>query len=204
MKPVFVHISKNAGTSIIAAAGDAITVAGHQPASRWVRQHGRTAPLFAIVRNPYDRVVSEYCFRRRRFEGGDADPHLVAMHAPFDVWVRATFEDGDYRSRVFFERTLVPYNRANMVDDDLLWFVPQTRWLGDGAGSLLVDHLLRFENLDAEWAAFCELHDLDVRPLGRLNASPAPPEVIGRLDEPTRAIIAHYYRDDFDTFGYER
>lgn len=202
MNPVFVHISKNAGTSLIATAGDRITVAGHQTAERWIERNGTDAPLFAIVRDPYDRVVSEYCYRRRRYESGDTDAHLVDMHEPFDVWVRATFDEGRFRTRSWFDASGVPFNEVSMVDDSLIWFAPQTRWLGDSSGRLLVADVLRFESLADDWRDFCGRHGIVSPPLQHLNASPAPPEVLECFDEQVRAIVYRYYRNDFDAFGY--
>lgn len=203
MKPVFIHISKNAGTSLIASAGDQITVAGHQPARRWVQRHGRAAPLFAVVRDPYDRVVSEYSYRRRRLESGDPNAHLVDLDQPIDSWVRATFAEGVFRTQEFFDRSGVFYNEVNMVDGSLIWFVSQRRWLCDDGGELLVDQVLRFETLASDWAAYSSSLGIDA-PLAHLNASPPPPDVIERFDRATRDIVFEHYRDDFDLFGYER
>ena len=60
MKPVFIHVSKNGGTSIVESAGDQIVNAGHRTASSWLAEHGDDALLFAVVRHPYERVASEY------------------------------------------------------------------------------------------------------------------------------------------------
>jgi len=203
MQPVFVHISKNAGTSIVASAGDQIMVAGHQAAASWVAHNPDSGPILAVVRNPYGRVVSEYSYRRKRYLRGEDNPHLANLHLPIDEWVAATFGRGEFRTQAFFDESGVPYARSKMVDGCLIWFVSQRRWLCDADGELLTDHILRFESLDEDWRAFASAHGIE-RELGHINASRAPGEVGERFDQATRDLIYNYYQDDFDLFGYDR
>ncbi|MEO0493042.1 MAG: sulfotransferase family 2 domain-containing protein [Actinomycetota bacterium] len=201
MRPVFVHVSKNGGTSIVGSAGDQIVNAGHRTASSWVAEHGDDAPLFAVVRHPYDRVASEYAYRRRRLLGCEQNPHLDGAAEPFEDWVVATFVEGRFRTAAFFEHTGQPFNSFNMVDGNLIWFVPQTRWLGDADGHRLVEEVVRFERLDADWADFCERHAIDA-PLHHANASPGSADVRAAIDDRVKAIIHDHYRSDFEAFGY--
>lgn len=200
-RPVFIHINKTAGTSIARSAGDAIVSAGHRFAERWIAEHGRSGPLFSVVRDPYERVRSEYTYRRTRWERGERNPHLANLHLPFDDWVRETYAGEAFRTRSFFERAGVGFSEFNMVDDVLIWFHSQRRWLSDADGRMLVDEVLRFERLDEDWAEFCRRHEIDA-PLGHDNASPMSPEVEQRFTPEVRAVIARYYADDFETFGY--
>ncbi|MCR9137842.1 MAG: sulfotransferase family protein [Alphaproteobacteria bacterium] len=201
MKPVFVHINKNAGTSIIASAADHITVAGHQPAARWVASHGHASPIFAVIRNPYDRVFSEYHYRRGRYEAGEKNPHLAILDYPFDDWVIATYRDGLFRTRAFFDETGVRYEPLNMVDDTLIWFISQCRWLCDETGQNLADDLLRFESLAFDWSRFSKKHGFD-RALQQHNVSTTRPDSRQHYSPGARELIFEYYRDDFDAFGY--
>jgi hypothetical protein len=202
MKPVFIHVSKNGGTSVVRSAGDHIVSAGHRTAASWVAEHGRPGPLFAVVRHPYQRVASEYAYRRRRRMAGERNPHLSNLDKPIEEWVVSTFVGDEYRTRAFFERTGEPYNPVNLVGDSLIWFVPQTRWLCDDAGDLLVDELLRFETLDRDWHRFSKAHGFECR-LAHANASPGSGELADRLDRRTRGIIVNHFREDFEVFGYE-
>ena len=201
MKPVFIHVSKNGGTSVIRSAGANIVSAGHRTAASWVAEHGSRAPLFAVVRDPYARMASEYAYRRRRLEAGEDNPHLAEVEAPFDAWVVSTFLGGRYRTQEFFDRTGAPYRAGNMVDGSLIWFVPQTRWLCDDHDRLLVDDLLRFETLDADWTRFSRRHGFECR-LPHANASPGSADLHVALDRRVRAVIHQHFRDDFEVFGY--
>lgn len=201
MKPVFIHISKNAGTSIILSAADNIVVAGHKLASQCVASHGRDSPLFAVIRNPYDRVISEYRFRRRRYEAGERNSHLLIMDHFFEDWVLATYRDGVFRTRSFFEQTGFEYHRQNMVDDTLIWFVSQCRWLCDDSGQNLAEDVLRYETLESDWSRFTKKFGFECA-LQHLNASSVRPGSRERYSKQTRDLIYEYYRDDFDAFGY--
>ncbi len=202
VRPVFIHISKNAGTSIVESAGDHIENAGHRTAEDWIAEHGTARPLFGVVRHPYDRVRSEYRFRRRRWRRGEDNAHLANLHRSLDDWVRATFVDGELRTRADFERTGVPFNEHNMVDDQLRWFIPQVRWLGDRDGTLLVAEVLRFEQLDRDWADFCRRHGFEA-PLRHVNAAPPDAGDESSLGQEAREIIAEHHRADFEVFGFE-
>lgn len=204
-KPVFIHISKNAGSSIASSAAGRIINAGHRTAASWLRENGGDSGdghrLFAVIRNPFDRVVSEYFYRKRRHDAGDSDPHLANLDLSFEDWVLATFRDGAFRTRAFFEATGIAFNERNMIEDRLIWFVPQMEWLGDGQGRLLVTDLLRFENLKWDWSHYAEKHALN-RGLARRNASPRGRDYRPHYSDEARELVARYYREDLEAFGY--
>ncbi|MBT4523076.1 MAG: hypothetical protein HOC23_23990 [Halieaceae bacterium] len=200
-KPVFIHISKNAGYSILAAAGDKIISAGHRIAESWIAEHGRSAPTFAVIRNPFDRVLSEYCFRLHRFEGGETNAHLTNLDKPFDHWVRSTFRDGEFRTRSFFEATEIPYGARNMVGDCLIWFIPQTRWIGIGATEILVDELLRYDHLEHDWLQFSNSYGIEGH-LEHRNCSRRERDYRPHYSSESLKIVRNYYAEDFDAFDF--
>ncbi|GJL82579.1 MAG: hypothetical protein DHS20C01_22130 [marine bacterium B5-7] len=201
LKPVFVHISKNAGTSIRRTAGSAIKVAGHRTAASWVSQHGRSDPLFAVVRNPFDRVVSEYFYRHSRYLAGEKNPHLANLDKSFDEWVMSTYRDGEYRTLSFFKEHGVPYNAVNMIDDCLIWFLPQTLWLTGENGELLVDETLRYETLDDDWESFARKHGINEQ-LVRHNYSSRKRDYNTYYSKESRVVVREYFKSDFDAFDY--
>ena len=71
-------------------------------------------------------------------------------------------------------------------------------------GTLLPLHLLRFETLQQDLDALCDRLEIPRRILPRLNQTPAKDRRYqDYLDAETRAMIAGYYRADFDLLGYE-
>jgi len=203
MRPVFIHVSKNAGTSIVSSAGDRIVNAGHRTAANWVAEYGFEAPLFGVVRHPYHRVLSEYRYRRRRWESGEKNPHLTNLGLRFEEWAIATFENNEYRTRSFFERNNVAYNAQNLVDDVAIWFISQVDWLSNSHQQLLVDDLLRFEHLTDDWSTFSAKYGLNSN-LVHVNSSPGQLADEEQLTSRIREMIYQYYRADFDRFGYDR
>ena len=201
MKPVFVHISKNAGTSIKNTAGASIRVAGHRTAENWLAENGQSAPLFAVVRNPFDRVVSEYFYRRNRLRGGEKNPHLSNLTKPFDEWVASTYRDGEYRSRHFLEAHEVPYNEFNMIGDCLIWFLPQTLWITGKDGKILVDEILRYETLTDDWNRFSGKFGIN-RVLAQHNVSKRSRDYRSYYSPYSREIVQAYFQPDLETFDY--
>jgi len=202
MKPVFIHISKNAGTSIVRAAGNSIRAAGHRTAANWVAEYGRGAPLFAVLRNPFDRVVSEYFYRRRRFLKGEKNLHLCNLGKSFDEWVVSTFCDGEFRTRAYFEAHGVPYNSANMIGDCLIWFLPQICWICDEGGEVLVDEILRFETLHKDWSRFALKYGIN-KVLLHQNTSNRERDYRTYYSPRSREVVRNYFYTDFDAFGYK-
>ncbi len=200
-KPVFIHISKNAGTSIVKSARKAIVVAGHRTAADWVSENGHDTSLFAIIRNPFDRVVSEYFYRKRRFDAGEKNAHLANLHNSFEEWVVATFHDGEFRTAEFFEQTGVFYNPKNMIGDTLIWFLPQIQWVGGLKGGILVDTLLRYEYLDRDWECFSKQYQIH-RCLRYHNRSRRNKGYKQYYSAETRKIIEDYFQEDLETFNY--
>ena len=84
---IFVHINKTAGTSIEHALGLPFQ---HKTARQFINEIGletwRTTFTFAVVRNPWDKVVSHYHYRveTNRLDPGD-DP------IQFGDWVREAY-----------------------------------------------------------------------------------------------------------------
>ena len=145
--------------------------------------------------------MSEYLYRKRRYQSGERNPHLANLNKSFEDWVFSTFLYDEFRSRSFFERTRVHFSPANMIGDTLIWFIPQKRWLSGKDGTFLATEILRFENLEAEWSAFTARHGFDTH-LQRKNISRT--KLVGREEysPETRKIVYEYYREDFEQFGY--
>ena len=79
---------------------------------------------FAFVRNPWDRTVSFYHYLLQTRQGGVAEQSLS-----FENWVRLVFAEQDPRYR----------SKKGM-------FLPQTAWVTDEQGYLIVDFVDRFEH----------------------------------------------------------
>ncbi len=189
MNPVFIHIPKNAGTSIRAALGithyDAKARTSHVPwgyaaMSEWYDSTSEPY-LFACVRHPCDRAVSihgQFARRMRRENGVNAVLEELCQHVDVnDFWTRCDIE----RLRPY-----VPHLR------------PQHSFL-DGAPCNM---LVRFEQLASDWVT---LTDAIGRPGLQLpHHRRSEHGLWENLLSPRAARRIHtLFENDFETYGYD-
>jgi hypothetical protein len=197
---VFVHLQKNAGTSMVAVL-QPHAIAG--PRSTWYsllralglprdyrrykfREH---APLreaqarmpaerfasyfkFGFVRNPWDRLVSDYA---------------GLLQNPSHRRHRRARRLADFAAFIEWEA-----QRGKRVQLDLLC---------DRDGRMAADFVGRFENVEADFAEVC----------GRLGIAAELPhrnrsnrgDYREWYDDRTREMVRQYWRADIETFGYE-
>ncbi|WDE00533.1 sulfotransferase family 2 domain-containing protein [Thalassomonas actiniarum] len=150
---------------------------------------------FSFVRNPWDRLVSEYTYRQYKMSFKD----FLFRGFP-------TVKDDDYA-----------------LSQDLYRHVlPQHYFLYDQEGKLLVDFVGKFENLQQDFARVSEIITGQVLPLPHKNETPASGAraVLSRLfkqkkkkttkphyreyyDEESRAFVADLYQQDIALFDYQ-
>ncbi len=174
----FIHINKCGGSSIERLCG---LPRMHDTALQRRRAVGdkRWASMFkfSVVRNPYERIGSLYRYRSKNNRAGMGDGHIS-----FDDWVQAAIVDKNPR-----------------YHDKPLMFAPAHQWLADEAGVLMVDTVIRLEEIDTAWPAIA----------ARIGAPPVMAhenrtESAGPMpmSDKARAAIARAYALDFETFGY--
>lgn len=130
----------------------------------------------AVVRNPYDRVVSLWHdFRNRR-------PHL----------------------RLLGFRGFVRDGLAALAGSDV-HFLPQTEFLSDRAGQLAATKLYRFEDgLEAALGDICETLGVAVPPLPHARKSRRDPWPKYFAEAHLAREVQHVYARDFERLGYSR
>lgn len=189
-RAIWIHIPKNAGTSICDALGfDNI---GHQPIVRYAAQDQaatRNYFKFAIARNPWDRLHSSFTYLRRHPMGATypdgifTDRHLREFDS-FESFVHALADDRE-------KARLLEYTH----------FLPQTFWLTlPGQTKLCVDHVGRFEDLAESFGTLA----------ARFGYTGALPELNRGEKQDWRVlytsgmrdIVAEIYAADIAAFGY--
>lgn len=210
---VFIHIPKCGGESITdvlvrPANGGALLVSKHAGYRRLAPVMGEEMgrfTVFAVVRNPFDQVVSFYEHLRKpawmsRAEIEAQYPGSNGRLSP--PWASALACSVEFPE---FVREVYGARPAGAERPNEWWFRDQCSWLTGDDGSLAVHRLLRFESLAGDFARLSEELGL-VGALPHLNASRREPGRDGyrsRFDAPTRDLIASRFRASLDRFGYE-
>lgn len=176
---IFVHINKTGGSSIEVALGlpfqhrTALELRQDLGEERW-----RSRFSFAFVRNPWDRIASHYAYRVKTDQTGLGDRHIG-----FNDWVRLAYGERDPRY----------YDQPKM-------FMPQTHWIADTAGEIMVDFVGRFERLEHDFATVCERLGRQAR-LPHLKRSGGSAPVEEYSDEAVE-IVRTRFAEDIERFGY--
>jgi len=180
-KYVFIHINKTGGSSIEKAlwlpfehktVKDKIKELGQ---SEWRKRYS-----FAVVRNPWDKVVSHYHYRVQTNQTMMGDGHIS-----FAEWVEAAYGDRDPR-----------------YYDQPLMFAPQSEWLDDGAGKVAVNKILRFENLTDEFNELAKYLKIKRR-LPHIKKSNRSKNYKDYYNDRTYEIVRKRFARDIENFGYK-
>jgi hypothetical protein len=176
---LFVHIPKNAGTSIL----DSLEIknAKHYPLSvlqgYMDKETFDNAIKIAVVRNPWERMVSYYRYRQLK----NQDP----KDFPFSYWLR---------------NGAIQYNMGNF---DMM---PQCKWLNN-VDSLdmpeCIDYIFNYDLLDSQWKEFCEIEKINAKPLKTLNTTGTYQleRYYKMIDDVI--LVGHYFRTDVANFDFE-
>ncbi len=195
---IFIHIYKNAGSSITSAlfpfaAGEHQLKANeylkkininyfepqpfhiHIKASALAEKIGRKAFnkffTFAIVRNPWDWQVSLYTFMLRYKEHHQHE--LVKSFRDFNEYIRWRCAE-----EVRFQKDFI-------VDED---------------GKIMIDFVGRFENLNADFKQICSRIGISVD-LPKINVSNEMPYQ-SFYDEESIALVREAFKPDIELFNY--
>lgn len=124
----FVHINKTGGTSITEA------LSGYEDALHPDYDHANAKRLrrllgadlwdemysFAFVRNPFDRMVSSYFYRRQILE--DTKESIPTKEKSFRDWMLQNVAGSPYRSEWDDQLTMVEEGHGNVIVEDVFFF----------------------------------------------------------------------------------
>lgn len=196
-KTVFIHIPKNAGTSISSALG--IKKSDHYFASDYLHIIGsqyHSYFSFCFVRNPWSRFLSLYNYAKmdENLYHSVLNPSKAryGVHPDYIKLKNASIKDC-----------------ANMLMEGKLWnsnhynhWLPQSNWILDGNGVSLIKFIGKVENMKNDFPTIA--NQIKIREkLPTLNKS--SDQTINYkdfIDGETKKIIADYYAKDIELFGY--
>ena len=189
---VFIHIPKAAGTSMnLALYGRFMGHARAIDVARWAPPDVRRIPSFALTRNPWDRLVSAYRFAKR---GGGIDGTNGGR-----VWKPEQYRVPEFQTFERFVREWLVRRDVRKLDFS---FRPQSLFVCDRLGGIIVDHAGRVEDL-------APTMDFIRDKLGRIPSMPrsnrsGEPLDYRRFYTPDLAeLVGRIYARDIALFGYD-
>lgn len=189
---LFVHIPRAAGTSFNHALYGQFM--GHLPASavaKWASEPVKALPSFAISRNPWDRLLSAYRFAIRGRGIGGRYQAGVLRPAQYQTKAFSSFE-------TFVQDWLVSRDVRKL--DGI--FRPQSEFVCDETGRVLVDHVGRLDDL-APTFEFLRSHLVTVPLIDHSNRGGKPVDYRNFYNRRMMNIVGDIYSEDINRFGYQ-
>ena len=188
---IFVHIPKTAGTTMLDALGAEPVFDTHAPAMTYREADAELfarAFKFTVVRNPWDRFASGFHFMKN---GTDwpMQKEWAARHI------------GDLDFAGFVRNLRNPWFRQVVLAERFFW--PQSFWITNRNGTVLVDAIYRFEELAMALPAIAArigITSLETIPARRKSARAD----LRALYEDSELIdlVGNLYAGDVARFGY--
>lgn len=211
-KFIFIHIPKTAGLSVTDAFGkygrprgrslwrsmsrrlpyrEAPSLAHfrvHEPASKMISKLSRPVfdsfHSFSVIRNPFEHAVSHYEYMKQ-------------------FRIKST---ADKVSKMSFVEYLKYRQGTPIWNDTIFAKMPaQSYYLTDATGAVVVDRLVRFENLSAELEQLSvdlKLPDFALRHVNKTKADKKP--TADYYTDEAEDLVRAIYEPDFDLAGYSR
>ncbi|MEM6965923.1 MAG: sulfotransferase family 2 domain-containing protein [Bacteroidota bacterium] len=177
---IFIHINKTAGSSISALLDmDRMHLTAFSIRNMITEESWNAKFKFSFVRNPWDRVVSQYHHRY-----GVNQQNLQERLLDFKGWVKEVYLDRN--------KELINFHAM---------FMPQLYWISDMNGSIIVDYIGRYENLQEDIAYIKDKLNIS-KPLPHLRKSKRE-HYSTYYDNATKNIVGDFFKKDIEYFKYE-
>lgn len=178
-KGEFIHRAMNAEDyKEIGQHVDAETIRARLPAELW-----NSYFKVSLARNPWDRAVSFFYWEHRQ------DPSIRP------------------RKR-FYHYLGIPFNEPKMLRHKFREFLKSDKWAGNDrfyvqGDKLCVDFVIRYENLNEDFAEVCRRLELPTQDLPHLKSGIRKKHHYSEYyDEETKALVAERHKNDIQLLGY--
>lgn len=150
--------------------------------ARWrdLTPQAQQTPAFAIIRNPWSRVVSRYTFQQNVVKLGKGTKHDKIQSFEQFLEERHIWKDKPF----YFSRAI--RNWYNQIDHIT------------NVNGKIKCHLLRLENLEQDFFDYFGFH-LNMH---KRNVSNPNKYYTEYYNNTTKQIVADWYKEDIKTFGY--
>ncbi len=227
-KFIFIHIGKTGGTSIERALCEFLdvdfeTTKKSQDGEWWKHIWARDMRecvgeklwdgyfTFAIVRNPYDMILSLYSMYTQYPEYINPNLHPDLYHpwnqySDFENFIRCMGRQSHQPDKLWRHQlnklgAKTQMNVWNSLENLQTSYLTES-WKGqDGRGSILVDYVGRFENIDEDFHYVCDhlgLPRLDLPMTGKTKHK----SFCEIYNDDTEEIVREHFKMDIERFGY--
>tara|TARA_Y100000004_G_C8946508_1_gene426496 strand:+ start:597 stop:1205 length:609 start_codon:yes stop_codon:yes gene_type:complete len=188
-KLIFIHIPKNAGTSIIKAMGveNMLMDKTVKEYKEHYDEYWDRYKKFTVVRDPIDRFISAYKFARMKESGwfSASGKDGLEKHAHYELCNK--MDINEYTSYLYKNRK--EYNR---------WNIPQTFIILNENSEIEIDYYVRFENLQKD------LKKIGIENIQKLNSSKIEDDKVIRLTRKSKNMLYEIYDVDYKNFNYKK
>lgn len=186
---IFIHVPKCGGSSIAKAlfGEEHVGHATHrQYRMLFTKEEYLSYFKFAIVRNPWDRLVSAFHYLKG---GGNGEADAC--------WAEENLKQfNDFET---FVREWLP---SKKLDSTYWHFMTQAHFTNTEAGIKDLDFIGHFESMASDFKKIADTLGMDVE-LPYLNRSNRRSDYRSYYSDETASIAAEAYKVDIDTFGYK-
>jgi hypothetical protein len=223
---IFVHIHKAAGTSIARKLDESLqwndlvlggTVLGEKMQEAYhdrfgLHKHSRAKEIkaivgkalwesyftFAFVRNPYDRTVSLYTYIEKLIKTAS-----VRRYIPSKRVRKEPFWNYPATKAYLETNSFSAFIRNPHLVEHAVGMQPQTGWILDEHGEMMVDFIGKVETINEDFKAVCDKIKIKYSPLGVHNRSRNHKKNRFPGTERDRSYLYERYKSDFEALGYD-
>ena len=194
-KSIFVHIPKTAGNSITSILTElSKSDMGFSPK---IAKHAKAFEVkallggkiwdqyftFAMVRNPWDLMVSSYHWWQQKAKG-------IPYHSNHALKVGKMKDLNEFLNSRYGQEQ-INERRGNIFD-----------WITDRNGNIIIDFIGKAESLDKDWLYICEQIGIEHHPIPHINKSQRRDYQEYYTDQ-TKDLVYRRFKKTIDRFGYE-
>ena len=185
---IFIHVPKAAGSSIKTSFRNVPNFLDWEHRSYYAFKYLLGAQYFqsfsfAFVRNPWDRLVSEYFFIKKR---------LNPLHQAFyDRYLSKYSTFSDFVNDWLSINNIFSYN----------FFIPQCHFITNSEQKIMVDYVARFENIESEIKVLSEKigHSIELSHYNKTEHD----DYRSYYSQSAKEKVLMVYQKDIDLFQYE-
>jgi chondroitin 4-sulfotransferase 11 len=195
-KLLFCHIAKNGGQTVhqIMEKLDNLEYYDNHYSLIMLKEQINNDKLFneclkfCIVRNPWDRMVSTYFFRRDRKENDFGPKKQWTLD--FNNWIKYIYSD-EYKNQ----------KNTHCVDVVKYHYGSSLRWVVDENNNIIANKIIKFENIDTELSDLFKMHGYT----GAItkNNWTRHKHYRNYYNEENKKLVSENFKEDIEYFKYE-